>query len=227
MNRIISDRTTGGFALLLAGLLLAAPLWADHPGRAELDPLEAAFLYQFTKFVTWPAESFASPGAPIRIAVAGDDPFGDLLESVVDGKKVGGRPFEVLRLRSPEDLDRCHVLFVCEHVETEYLDSEKTIERPGLLTVGETARFTREGGMIRFFLEERKLRFEVNPAAAARSGLQIGSQMLKLARIVEDGARLLETGRGDFFLARAPGALPAGFSGHGPSPVPDNPARKW
>jgi hypothetical protein len=42
--------------------------------------------------------------------------------------------------------------------------------------------------MVNFFLERNKVRFEINDAAVHREGLNISSQLLKLARIVkEDG----------------------------------------
>ena len=57
-----------------------------------------------------------------------------------------------------------------------------------ILTVGETPRFIEQGGIVNFFLENGKVRFEINRSAAERSGLRISSRLLQLAKIVDPGA---------------------------------------
>ena len=52
------------------------------------------------------------------------------------------------------------------------------------LTVGESTGFTSLGGMINFTVEDSKLHFEVNVAAAERARLKISSKLLSLGRIV-------------------------------------------
>ena len=41
---------------------------------------------------------------------------------------------------------------------------------PGVLTVGEGDNFLRDGGMIAFVLENRRVRFDINQAAAGNAG---------------------------------------------------------
>jgi len=53
-----------------------------------------------------------------------------------------------------------------------------------VLTVGESDRFINEGGMIGFFLEENKIRFEINLEAAGLAKLKISSRLVTLARRV-------------------------------------------
>jgi hypothetical protein len=49
------------------------------------------------------------------------------------------------------------------------------------LTVGDTDRFVETGGMINFVKEGKKIRFEINEAAAKRAGLRVSSKLLSLA----------------------------------------------
>jgi hypothetical protein len=53
-----------------------------------------------------------------------------------------------------------------------------------VLTVGETSNFLSDGGMIRFHLDEGRIRFDINLAAAESSHLQISSRLLLLASSV-------------------------------------------
>ncbi len=56
----------------------------------------------------------------------------------------------------------------------------------GLLTVGEGDSFVREGGMIGFVIDNRRVRFDINQAAAEAAGLKISSKLLSVARGVKD-----------------------------------------
>ncbi len=55
-----------------------------------------------------------------------------------------------------------------------------------VLTIGNTLGFAQRGVIINFYLEDQKVRFEINVDAAKREKLTISSQLLKLARIVTD-----------------------------------------
>src|SRR3972149_8817013 len=74
--------------------------------------VEAAFIYKFTKFVDWPAHSFADPKEPFSICVLGKDPFGNILEQTFMGKTVNGREWIVKRPNSVEEMIKCHILFI-------------------------------------------------------------------------------------------------------------------
>ena len=54
--------------------------------------------------------------------------------------------------------------------------------RGPVLTVGETVQFLRDGGMVRFYIENNKVRFEISQKNAEQAGLKVSSQLLMLAR---------------------------------------------
>ncbi len=67
---------------LLVGLslTLTAPfVLAANADNAQEYRLKAAFIYNFSQFIEWPANSFPQPDSPFTICVVGDDPFGDAL----------------------------------------------------------------------------------------------------------------------------------------------------
>src|SRR3979411_3425357 len=73
---------------------------------------KAGFIYNFANLVQWPSNAFAQPNSPIVIGILGEDPFGTILDRVLEGKKVNGRVFLVKRLKSVPDLKECHIVFV-------------------------------------------------------------------------------------------------------------------
>jgi len=168
---------------LIVLLLMAAPLRAQAP---EYD-LKAAFLFNFAKFVEWPANAFAGERAPLTICVFGEDPFGPILDTVVQGERVGERSLLVQRPDSVDDLDECHVLFVSRSEKDRLGEVMEQVDDKPVLTVADTGGFLRACGIINFILEGSKVRFLIDQEAAQRSGLRISSKLMRLA--VNTGGR--------------------------------------
>lgn len=151
--------------------------------------IKAAFLYNFTKFVEWPAGSFPDAHAPLVIGVLGDSPFAAALERVVHDRTVNGRAIIVRRVESLAELASAHVLFVASAEEARFGSLEPTIETSPILTVGESEFFASLGGVVTFVLQDDKVRFEVNTSSADHAGLKISAQLLKLAASVRRSRR--------------------------------------
>ena len=172
------------FGLISACLILF--LWAPRVCRADAPreyQLKAAFIYNFMQFVEWPASAFPDGRAPIVLATIGDDPFQGALDHAVSGKHVNGRPIVVKHFTRAADVQGCHLIFFADGQDEQFNAVTQKLGNAPVLTVGDSDAFTREGGIIRFYEEDNRLRFEVNPKAATRAGLRISSKLLKLARI--------------------------------------------
>ena len=60
----------------------------------------------------------------------------------------------------------------------------ESVKEQGILTIADTKGFLEAGGIINLMMEEKKVRFEINMVAAKKSGIQIRSQLLRLAKKV-------------------------------------------
>ena len=156
---------------------------ANPPGEYEL---KAAFLFNFAKFIDWPAGSFASPQSPFTICVLGLDPFGNVLEDAMQGKMIGNRPLAVRRLKDNAGVRLCQIEFVSSSESTHMAEILRSLHGSSVLLVGETSGFAGSGGTIEFTLEDNHVRFTINTDAGARSGLMFSSKLLALAKIVRD-----------------------------------------
>jgi hypothetical protein len=163
--------------------LLGGPLSLDGASSLEYN-VKAAFLLNFVRFVQWPATAFPQPGSPIAVCVLRRNPFGDILERMVEGEQVGGRPVVVRQISTPDQTPACHVLFVPDPVLREDGDVAVPMEM-GLLTVGESDAFLRHGGIINFYTERGRVRFAINAEAAERSNLRVSARLLLVARVVQ------------------------------------------
>lgn len=178
-------------ALLLA---CAAPAFAAAAGSEAERPLtefdvKAAYIYNFARFVEWPAQAGAGMAAPFVVAVLGDDPFGSTLDATLAGKAIGERPFVVRRVSTPEAAAGAQIVFVSASERPRLPHVLRVLERAGALTVSDLPGFAGRGGMIGFRNEGRKVRFDINPGSAERARLTLSSQLLKLARIVTPESR--------------------------------------
>jgi len=188
------DPARGRAAKIAVGIVLAAMLisgGAPSLARGETAPeyvVKAAFLYNFAKFVEWPAESFAGPASPIVLFVFGADPFGDALKSL-KGKTANGRPIVVRYAANLGELERCHLLFVSASSTALLPKILQATKGWNALTVGDVDGFAQDGGTINLLNEEQRIGIEINMEAAQRSRLKISSKLLALAKIVTPGRR--------------------------------------
>ena len=153
--------------------------------------IKAGFIFNFAKFVDWPPTTFAQPDSPIVIGILGTDPFGAIIDQIVQDKKIGGRGFVVKRLKwgtDLKDLKECKILFVGASERVHIDELVQIVKGLPILTVGETPGFAEHGGVIRLVLEDNRVRFEVNVDAARQAGLTISSRLLTLARIIQPAA---------------------------------------
>jgi len=193
--RSASSKTCPKIALLWLPLLLLTgspePLGAETAVTKEYQ-VKAAFLYNFGKFVEWPAAVMPQGTSPIVVGVFGKNPFGAELEKLVRDKTINEHPIKIRQPQTPEDLRSCHMVFVSEEEGKRLPELLAALKGASVLTVGESQKFAELGGIINFVQEDGKLRFEINGDSAVSARLRISAQLLKLAKTVR-GAR--EIGR--------------------------------
>lgn len=152
--------------------------------RAEVSKeyqLKAAFLYNFAKFVEWPARSFATPESPLVIGVFRTNPFGGELEKAVKGRKINGHPIVVTLVPSAAAAKQTQILFVESSQDGKLAELKGALQGTAVLTVGESGAFAKQGGMITFTQQNNSLRFSIDNGAAQKAGMKISSQLQKLA----------------------------------------------
>jgi hypothetical protein len=148
--------------------------------------IKAAFLYNFAKFVEWPASDFADASGPLRICVFGQNPFGQQLREITSEKVVNGHKLQIMPLADLQLARTCHILFIASSEKAQLKRILEDLKGSSALTVGDSEGFVEQGGMINFVLENERVRFEVNHKAAEQAGLKISSKLLNVARSVTE-----------------------------------------
>jgi hypothetical protein len=173
-----------GLWLVAALALLAHPVSARAESALEHEyQIKAAYLFNFINYVDWPPDFLPATGDTLTIGIIGENPFGafDLLK----GKTVKGRTLVLKTITSAKDLEGCQIVFISASEKARLADVLVELKDFHGLTVGEIDGFAAQGGVINFVSERNKVRFEINRDAAKRLGLNISSELLKLAKPVK------------------------------------------
>jgi hypothetical protein len=171
----------------VARALVAATCLSVAGVQAQSAPTEyevkAAYLFNFGKFVEWPASQKAG-ARTFDLCVLGKDPFGAALDRVVAGGVMEGKPVQARRLTDPAGAPACRILFIGAADERQVSEVLAAPGIAGVLTVGDTPTFLSRGGIIRFVTQGARVRFEVNLSRAQRAGLALSSELLRVAAAV-------------------------------------------
>ena len=155
--------------------LFPGPLPAQQDERS----VRIAFVYNLTKYVTWPASA-----QELSICVLGGGAIGPALKLVVDGKISNGRTIHVLLEPSDASLRHCDIVYWSDLATSRARSILDMTRGTSVLTVGENDKFVREGGMIGFVRTGDSIQIEVNLDSVNAGNLKISSRLLDLALIV-------------------------------------------
>jgi hypothetical protein len=162
---------------ILGCLLFSSVLCADNSSVEY--KIKAGYLYNFTKFVTWPEDNTET----FNICILGDDPFGELIDPI-EQRTVIARPIKLFRFDSPGHMNKiphCHILFVSSSIK--YAPAVRDVG--DTLVVGESGEFIAQGGMIAFVNRQGKIKLQINLKTIKQSGLKISAKLLEVAEIVK------------------------------------------
>lgn len=169
-------------------VVLGTVVFGWLPARAEKEPgeyeVKAAFLYNFIAFAEWPESAFANAESPIVIGILGRDPFGSALDTIMNGERVQERSLRVLHLVRPEDMNRCHIIFISTSESARLGEIMRQLGTKPVLTVSDIPGFAEAGGMVGFTTADT-VKLTINQDALRTARLALSAKLLRLARVVE------------------------------------------
>jgi len=178
-------RWTAIFALvaLAVSVLAAAEKAVETPPLSEYQ-VKALFLFNFAKYVDWPADAFQNDGTPIVIGLVGQDSFGDSFQKITAGRSINGRQVVIKHVDNAEEYKTCQILFVSASEKDRLAPILDAVKDSAVLTVGESDGFLSEEGIINLTKKANKVRLEINLKAAQKARLQLSSRLLTVADVV-------------------------------------------
>ncbi len=153
---------------------------ADFPQEYRV---KANYLLNMPIFVTYPAS--AGRCSTFVIGLIGNTPLDEVLETS-RGKIIKGRPLEVRRIRSLDQLGCCQVLFIASSERYRLASLLAEANRRGILTISDMRDFSRQGGMVQLVTLNNRITFDLNQGAARKAAISFGTQLLKLANDIRN-----------------------------------------
>jgi len=154
------------------------------PGKPSEDEVKAVYLFNFGKFVHWPASSAtvsANPAQTFDLCVIGQDPLTEILTRVTVQERLDNRPVRVRQIDNPAEARSCAIVFLGANEAARIEQDLAALRGAETLTVGDQAEFLKRGGMLQFVVEDNRVRFSVNLEAVGKTQLQLSSELLKVA----------------------------------------------
>jgi len=177
-------------AVVITSLLLGLSSMQGQRAKPTEYEVKATYLYNFSRFVEWPAKVTQAQSGSFVICVLGKDPFGAALNTILSDEASSGKSVVAQQIPTVQDAVNCRVLFISSSESTRLKQILTTLGDASVLTVSELPEFTQRGGMVQFVSEGSRVRFEVNLASAEHAGLTLSSELLKVAVNVRRNARL-------------------------------------
>lgn len=178
ISRILKNYSRFVALLGLLNLLHVPPLAATE--AFEEYEIKAVYLLNFASFVFWPRPT----GDSFAICILGADPFGNNLDITVEGENIAGQAVAVKRIKQGLPTTDCNMLFISQAFAAP-LDDLLQPSKP-LLTISDRENFIQQGGMIQFTNStEQQVRFSIAPRILEQAGLQVSTDLLEIAEVVE------------------------------------------
>jgi hypothetical protein len=176
---------------LAAAALVCLAMAVARPATAQLEPtaneanVKAVFLFNFSKYVSWPAGADAERSLEdVRICVTANDQFYARLKSAVQGEEIDGRRLVPVALEGLDDAKGCHILYVGDVQSADAKAWLSAVRGRQVLTVADGA--LNDDTVIAFVRDSSRIRFDINRASAGRRNLNVSAKLLRLARQVRD-----------------------------------------
>jgi len=155
------------------------PVLADEPKNSEYW-VKAAFIYNIFKFVD---EKEDGSAGDYLFCVMGEAPFISDFNSIKD-KLIDGKKIVIKQIDDPKNA-HCRAIFITASEQSHISQITRQLKPLGVLTISDTTGFGKKGVMINFYLDQNKVRFEINLGAAEEAGVKISSKLLNLSSIVK------------------------------------------
>jgi hypothetical protein len=174
-------------ARIIWRLMLLMTFWllpadAQPPGEYSV---KAAFVYNFLKYVEWPATADCKATESLKLGILGLNQFDDSFDKF-KGKPIVNCLLEISGISGGQPLDQFQAVFICSSEKAGLQEILARLKPLPVLTIGDSPGYMQAGVMINLIQREDKLGFEINMKTAKAAGLKISSQLLKLASDIQE-----------------------------------------
>jgi hypothetical protein len=147
--------------------------------------IKAAYIERITRFIEWPVKDSNLSHDSFVIGVYGETDFYNTLTDVFKEKPIKAHNVAVILIKNPEQINTCNLCYISEKAKpliSKFVDAANS---SGVLLISGTTDFCKEGVHINFYLEDEKLKFEINEKSINSAGFKVSYLLMKNTRIIK------------------------------------------
>lgn len=148
------------------------------------DVVKAAYIERITRFVEWPEKESFTAADQFVIGVYDEDEFYYTLTQVFKDKLIKELKVKVISIKSPEQLPGCNLCYISGNAKpmlNKFVDKANT---SGVLLISENTGFCKAGVHVNFYIEDEKLKFEINELTMGSAGFKVSYLLKQNIRII-------------------------------------------
>jgi hypothetical protein len=153
-------------------------------GQYDENVIKAAYIERITRFVDWPDKSSLSDSSFI-IGVYGDNDFYSTLIRVFKDKPIKDLLVKVISIKTPEQVSTCNLCYISKRADPILKKFVNAANSSGVLLISESTEFGNEGVHINFYLDDEKLKFEINERSINSAGFKVSYLLMQNTRIIK------------------------------------------
>lgn len=172
---IIKTVIISGFILLFFFETKAEPV--------DINLLKTAYIERITRFVEWPQNNITDT-TTIVVGIFNDAEFAHKATEVYRIQHIRNHKVKVLLLNDQDEIANCHICYI-HNIEPERLSMLiREANEKGILLFSDDEFAARSGVHINFYMENGKLKFEINESSVMAARFKISHLLMKSARII-------------------------------------------
>lgn len=147
--------------------------------------IKAAYIERITRFVEWPSKDNILSRDLFVIGVYDENDFFNTLKEVFKEKPIKGHQVKIISIKSPEQLNTCNICYVSERAKSMISKFIDAANSSGVLLISGTTDFSKAGVHINFYIEDEKLKFEINEKSLGSAGFKVSYLLMQNTRKVQ------------------------------------------
>ncbi len=173
--------------VILCFILLAVMTFGNLEVNSQVDEstMKAVAVEKIVRFLEWPkGHPITKRESPFIIGTIGECPFGEKAAAIYENRKIKGLSVQVRTVSKLEEINQCHLLYITPVKPSELKQILAETRNQPILTFSNTQGYAEQGVLVNFYIENKKLRFEINEGEFHKAGITIDSLLLKVAKNV-------------------------------------------
>ena len=171
--------------LALTAIFLLLLSYLSVKAQYNENIIKAAYIERITRFVEWPVKDSIRSLDKFIIGVYDENDFYNTLKDVFKEKPIKEHQVKIIPIKSPEQINTCNICYISGRAISLISKFVDAANSSGVLLISGSTNFCKAGVHINFYLEDEKLKFEINEKSMKNAGFKVSYLLMQNSRIVQ------------------------------------------